>query len=203
MLIFWKERLVILAVPKTGTSAYARALGPRADIVVREPPELKHAPLRRYNRFFHPMLDKMGAGPVDIMAVVRHPVDWLGSWYRYRQRPFLAGKDTSTAGLSFDAFVADYCRGDQPAHAHVGSQSRFLAPKPDGVTVTHLFQYEDQPRILSFLVQRLGHAIDLEQENVSPAASLTLSQELEDRLRRKYAADFDLWEQAGATPPER
>lgn len=203
MLIFWKERLVFLAVPKTGTSAYGRALGPRADIAVREPPELKHAPLRRYNRFFHPMLDKMGAGQMDIMAVVRHPIDWLGSWYRYRQRPFLAGKNTSTAGLSFDDFVADYCRGDQPAHAHVGSQSRFLTPKPDGVTVTHLFRYEDQPSIQSFLEQRLGYEFDIQRQNVSPVVDLSLSPNIADRLRRKYAEDFELWGRAGTRPTVR
>ena len=61
MLIFWKARLVLLAVPKTGTSAYEAALAPHAAIVVSDPPELKHAPVYRYNRFFRPMLEKMGA----------------------------------------------------------------------------------------------------------------------------------------------
>lgn len=86
MLVFWKARLVMLAVPKTGTSAYAKALAPHAGMVVNDPPELKHAPVYRYNRFFRPMFEKMGAEEMDVMAVIREPISWLGSWYRYRQR---------------------------------------------------------------------------------------------------------------------
>ena len=45
MLVFWKQKLVILSVPKTGTTAIEAALAPHADIVVSHPPEQKHAPL--------------------------------------------------------------------------------------------------------------------------------------------------------------
>ncbi|MEC8294742.1 MAG: gamma-glutamyl kinase, partial [Pseudomonadota bacterium] len=52
MLVFWKQNLVFLSVPKTGTTAYEKALAPLASMSVQDPPELKHAPLYRYNRFF-------------------------------------------------------------------------------------------------------------------------------------------------------
>ena len=52
MLVFWKQKLVFLSVPKTGTTAFQHALAPHADIVILDPPQLKHAPLYRYNRFF-------------------------------------------------------------------------------------------------------------------------------------------------------
>ena len=61
MLVFWKEKLVFLAVPKTGTTAYEKALAARASMSVLDPPELKHAPIYRYNRFFRPMFEKLGA----------------------------------------------------------------------------------------------------------------------------------------------
>ncbi len=51
MLVFTKERLAFLAVPKTGSTAYHSALAARADMVVTAPPELKHANLFRYDRF--------------------------------------------------------------------------------------------------------------------------------------------------------
>ena len=107
MLLFWKERLVFLAVPKTGTSAYEAALQTRASIAVLDPPELKHAPIYRYNRFFRPMFERTGGEDMETLAVVRDPLDWLGSWYRYRRRPFLDGKRTSTADVSFDAGFSD------------------------------------------------------------------------------------------------
>ncbi|ANT61340.1 gamma-glutamyl kinase [Salipiger sp. CCB-MM3] len=197
MLVFWKARLVLLAVPKTGTSAYEAALGPHASMAVLDPPELKHAPVYRYNRFFRPMFEKMGVEHMELMAVVREPVSWLGSWYRYRQRGFLEGKPTSTRGLSFDDFVDAYTRGERPPFANVGSQAKFVEPRPNGTNVTHLFRYENQAVITGFLEERLGLTLDLPRENVSPRADLALSPEIEAKLRRKCAADFELWERAG------
>ena len=197
MLIFWKERLVFLSVPKTGSSAWHEALAPRAAIAVSDPPELKHAPVYRYNRFFRPMMEKMGAEQMDILAVVREPVSWLGSWYRYRQRPFLDGKPVSTAGISFDDFCIAYCQADRPAFANVGAQSKFVEPRPNGVSVTHLFRYEDQPRLLAFLEDRLGGPIALSRHNVSPSAALALAPTTRALLEQACAEDFALWQTAG------
>ncbi|WP_226621657.1 gamma-glutamyl kinase [Alloyangia pacifica] len=196
MLVFWKARLVLLAVPKTGTSAYEAALGPHASMSVLDPPELKHAPVYRYNRFFRPMFEKIGAEQMELMAVVREPISWLGSWYRYRQRDFLNGKPTSTRGISFDDFVEAYTRGERPPFANVGSQAKFVEPRPNGTEVTHLFKYETQAEITGFLEARLGLTLDLPRQNVSPRADLALSPETEAKLRRKCAADFELWTRA-------
>ena len=114
MLVFSKQKLVFLSVPKTGTTAFQAALGPLASIVITDPPELKHAPVFRYNRFFRPALEKFVGEGLDVMAVMREPISWLGSWYRYRQRPFLDGHANSTAGVSFDDFVLSYMKGQTP-----------------------------------------------------------------------------------------
>ena len=194
MLVFWAENLAFLAVPKTGTSAYEKALAQRADIAVLNPPELKHAPVYRYNRFFRPMFEKMGAENMETLAVMREPISWLGSWYRYRRRPFMAGKPNSTESISFDDFVDGYCKGDRPAFANVGSQAKFLEPRPNGTRVTHLFRYEDQARLIQFLEDRLQVTLDLPRENVSPSMALDLSPRIEAKLRRKCSAEFELYD---------
>ncbi|WP_319823758.1 gamma-glutamyl kinase [Thalassovita sp.] len=194
MLVFWKENLVFLSVPKTGTTAYQSALAPQAALVVNDPPELKHAPLYRYNRFFRPMFEKVGGQTLETLAVVREPISWLGSWYRYRRRPFMDGHPNSTHAVSFDEFVDAYMKGSPPGFANVGSQAKFLEPRPNGTRVTHLFRYENQPQLQDFLEQRLGLPLTLARENVSPQMELSLSPEVEKRLRRKCAAEFDLWD---------
>ncbi|MDA7424228.1 gamma-glutamyl kinase [Thalassococcus lentus] len=196
MLVFWKQRLVFLAVPKTGTSAYEATLGPHAAMTIYDPPELKHAPVYRYNRFFRPMMEKMGAEDMELLAVIREPISWLGSWYRYRQRGFLEGKPTSTRGISFDAFCDAYATGDRPPYANVGSQAKFIEPRPNGVSVSHLYKYENQIGLLGFLEDRLQMKIDLPRENVSPRRDLELSAQTEAKLRRKCAEDFEVWERA-------
>jgi hypothetical protein len=194
MLVFSKARLVFLSVPKTGTTAIETALAPHAAIAVLDPPELKHAPVYRYNRFFRPMVEKFVGTDVEVVAVVREPVSWLGSWYRYRRRPFMAGKPNATHDMDFDGFVRGYLDDPRPGFADVGSQSKFLEPRPNGTAVSRVFRYEDMPRFTAFLEERLGVTIDLPRENVSPPADLGLAPETLARLRRDCAADFTLWD---------
>lgn len=193
MLVFYKERLAFLSVPKTGTTAYETALAPRADLVLSEPPMLKHAPVYRYNRFIRPMFERVCGVELEVMAVMREPISWLGSWYRYRQRPFMKDKPNSTHDISFDDFVLAYMKGDKPGFADVGSQLNFMKSQPNGTGVTHYFRYENQPRLQAFLEERLDVTLSLGRENVSPAMALSLSADVETRFRRKFADEFALY----------
>lgn len=197
MLVFWKERLVFLAVPKTGTTAIEGALAPRAALVLRDPPVLKHTPLYRYRRFLAPYFAAAGGPEMETIAVIRHPVDWLGSWYRYRTRDDLAGHPNSTRGVDFDGFVDEYCKGKPAPFAAVGSQAKFVQDAEGGPGITHLFRYEDQPRLIAFLEDRLGLRLDLPRLNVSPRLDLALSPAAETRLRDRRAAEFGIWDRAG------
>ena len=194
MLIFYKANLAFLSVPKTGTTAYEAALRPHADMVISEPPILKHAPVYRYNRFIRPMFLNVCNIELEVMAVMREPISWLGSWWRYRQRPFMRGKPNATFDISFDDFVLGYMKGQKPDFADVGSQYKFLERQPNGTGVTHLFSYENQPRLQTFLNDRLDVTFSLNRENVSPDIPLALSAEVEQRFRRKFDYEFALYD---------
>jgi hypothetical protein len=198
MLVFAKARLVFLSVPKTGTTAYQAALAPKADLVVRSPPELKHAPVFRYNRFFRPALEKFCGAGFDVLAVIREPIDWLGSWYRYRRRPGMEAAQNATHEISFDEFALAYMQGKRPPFAEVGSQAKFVEPCNNGTMATHLFRYEDQDGLRAFLGDRLGDVFETRRLNESPPGTPTLSPGVEKRLRRKCAHEFALWEGIGA-----
>jgi len=193
VIVFFKERLAFLSVPKTGTTAYEKALAPRADMVISNPPMLKHAPVYRYNRFIRPMFLKVCDVELELMAVMREPISWLGSWYRYRRRPAMEGQPNNTFDVSFDEFVLAYMKGDKPGFADVGSQLKFMETQPNGTGITHHFRYEDQARLQAFLQDRLAVKIALSRENVSPQMDLSLSPNVEKRFKRKFAAEFDLY----------
>ena len=193
MLVFIQQNLVILSVPKTGSTALQMALRETADVVYANPPQLKHMNFRRYCRFVRPMIERLCSQTPETVAVMREPRDWLGSWYRYRQRPFLEGKPNSTKTVSFEEFVTVHMQNAPPVYARVGRQSRFLRTAPDGSSVTHLFRYEDQSALLSFLEGRLDRKIALERYNTSPPGDLTLSAKTEAMLEKHYSADFDLY----------
>ena len=193
MLVFWKENLVLLSVPKTGTTALEATLAPRASMVLRDPPELKHAPSYRYKRFLRPFFVQAGGQTPELMAVVRHPIDWLGSWYRYRTRDDLIGQPNSTRDVSFDDFVVEYCKGEPVPFANVGSQNKFLRLNDGQLGVDHLFRYESWHKVVGYLEDRLGVTIELKDKNVSPKMDLSLSPDIESRLREKRAAEFEIW----------
>jgi len=194
MLVFYRERLVFLAVPKTGTTAYQAALADRADLVITDPPELKHAPVYRYNRWIRPMYDRVCGAQMETLAVMREPISWLSSWYRYRRRPFMAGRPNATHDVTFDTFVMGYLKGKRPAYAEVGSQRKFLEPQPNGTGADHLFRYEDQTGLQAFLSDRLKVSLSLPRLNASPEIETALSADVEKRLRRKCADEFQRYE---------
>jgi len=193
MMVFYGAKLVLLSVPKTGSTAVQSALRPHADMVISDPPELKHSPLYRYNRWVRPMFEKVCGTELEVVAIMREPVDWLGSWYRFRQRPHLDGRPTSTREISFDRFVDDYCRGKRPAHAEVGSQAKFLEAQPNGCRVSHLFAYETLAPFHAFLRDRTGVDYETRPENVSPAGDLTLRAATRQKLERKHPEEFALY----------
>jgi len=194
MMILWRERLAFLAVPKTGTTAIESVLAPFAAITYSRPPMVKHMTLSKFNRFLRPYLENSGLSDVKTLAVMREPVAWLGSWYRYRQRDGLKNTAKSTSHLSFDEFVLAYLsdRG-RPDFAEVGSQARFLSGGKQGNGVDHLFCYEKMDLLTEFLATLLEQPVEFPKLNVSPSKPIRLSPSIEDKLREKHADDFALY----------
>lgn len=193
MMVFWQQRLAFLATPKTASTAIEAALGALATLVILRPRELKHTDATRFERFLQPYLSEGGEGPFEVVALMREPRDWLGSWYRDRQREDVA-PELSTRAMSFDDFVRGYCRTTaRPVCADVGSQAAFLTT-PSGAQMPHLFRYESLGDFVQFLEDRLGCEITLPRLNVSPKGSTALSPETEALLRATLAQDFALYD---------
>lgn len=196
VLIFWKERLVILSTPKTGSTALEAALGAAATVALARPPELKHTPAYRFQRLVRPWLQNSADGArFEAVALMREPVDWLGSWYRFRRRPDLDGTDRSTRGMDFAAFVRAYMADPRPPAADVGGQARFLSGT-DGAElgVDRVFRYEAIDRFVAFLEDRLGLAIALPRVNVSPPGTTDLPPGLAADLRAHLASEYRIYD---------
>lgn len=192
MLVFFEQRLAFLATPKTGSTAIAAALDSLAAVSIQRPPLLKHTTVHRYRRFIGPYLEAASKDSFTLVALMREPTDWLGSWYRFRQRDETdPGK--STKGMSFDDFVRAWCQEERPDFADVGSQAKFLRPR-QGQGVDRLFRYEDIRTFVHFLEDRLGCEIILPRLNVSPPGTTELSPETAALLREVAEEDFALYQ---------
>jgi hypothetical protein len=192
MLVFWDQKLAFLATPKTGSTAIAAALESLAALSIQRPPVLKHTTVMRFHRFLGPYLQVASGQEFQVCALMRHPRDWLSSWYRFRQRDDLPDARRSTLNVSFDEFVQAWCSETPPDFAAVGSQAQFLKPR-NGKGVDHLFRYEAIEDFVHFLEDRLGCEIILPRLNVSPPGATELSPATEARLHDFARADFDLY----------
>ena len=111
MLVFWDERLAFLATPKTGSTAIAAALESLAAVSIQRPPLLKHTTVHRYRRFIGPYLEAASKDTFTLVALMREPRDWLGSWYRFRQRDDVFTRafwDPKVRSAQTEAFFASY-----------------------------------------------------------------------------------------------
>jgi hypothetical protein len=196
VLVLEKARLVFLANPKTATQSLRAVLAPFALATPAETAH-KHINAQIYGRKWSRKIRSSLGGQVETFAVMRAPLDHLGSWFRYRQRAALRGHENSTYGMTFPEFVEARLSPDPPPFARIGRQDRFLGFLNGGPPVNHIFDYADLDQLLTFLSARLGTRLELPHRNASPvaeAAALTLPAPLLARLRSAHATEFALYD---------
>lgn len=196
MLVFWKQRLVILATPKTGSTAIEAALESLSVMTLARPPELKHTPAYRYQRFISPYLRAASGGhDFTAVALMREPIDWLGSWYRFRRREEIDDPGKSTRHMDFADFARGYMQAPRPEFAQVGRQAKFLSGMKEApLGVDRLFRFEEIGRFTAFLEERLDMPLSLPRLNISPPGDLSLPPTLEQDLRAYLAPEYALYD---------
>ena len=192
MLIVGRAKLIFIAVPKTGSTAIEAALRPQATLLLTSPPRLKHMTLRAFRRDLAPLFGRDLDGYATA-AIIREPLSWLGSWYRYRSRDALAGKPNSTRDLSFDAFIDAYLSPDPPPCAKLSSQAAMLDDGGGAQGIDHLFRYEAMDRFWSFVADRGVAPRTPEILNASPQMELALGAATRARFMDAHKRDYALW----------
>lgn len=189
MQIYFQQNLAFLAVPKTGTTAYEIALRNEADIVFAK--RRKHMTAGQFQRRMMPFLQNFYNLTPERMAIMRDPIEQIRSWYRYRSKP---GSKNSSQGHSFDEFVLATLKTPEPPFAAIGSQYGFLTMADGTQPLEHLFAYETQKTVRSWLEERFEKKLDFPIKNVSPNAPTPLSPEVEAKLREARAPEFALYD---------
>lgn len=191
MLIFWRQRLAFLATPKAGSTAVEAALEPLAAVAVQRPAELKHVDIAGFRSHVQPWLEATSGGAFTTVALMREPVDWLRSWYRFKLRDDHDDPDHRMEGVSFAQFARDYATPGGPDRLNIGGQARFLtgACPP----VDRIFRYEEIGHFVEFLEDQLDCAISLPRVNVPPSVDVDLSAAEEQALRAAMDEDLALY----------
>lgn len=194
--------LVFLAMTKCASTAIEDELFEYSQLVTRKNPSLKHMHYRGFQRFIAPMLRRHGhpRDSYEVVCVMREPISWLHSWWRYRGRPQLANaagprRRNYTGDISFEQFVQAYIAQNETYATSVGRQANFVrGPNDQIVGVDRLFRYEELDSFVDYASERVGRPLRLEKVNVSPKTRLKLPRSTRRELQEFLATEYYIYE---------
>ncbi|HUF57319.1 MAG TPA: sulfotransferase family 2 domain-containing protein [Thermohalobaculum sp.] len=194
MLISVSKRFVFVANTKAASTSFEHRLFPYCEIQRAGTPERKHIPLAKILGHEYRFLFDNPDYPADTFfkfGVIRDPIEWIGSWYRYRK-----GNKTQApipAGMSFQDFY------EKMDWNFVGWGRKFLQSdkfrsESGHILADYLIPYEDLEVHAKIIFDAYGIEGDLPKKNSSELGPETLSvpSDLIERLRDFYKEDYDL-----------
>lgn len=174
MLINVKQGFVVFLTPKCASNSIETMIEPYCDATLGGIPALRHTDYRAYSRFLKPYLAEIaGRADLETICVVREPISWLNSHYRFRSRLEIRnarrskGND-STYGISFAQFIEAYISGDPPPYARFRSQFDFVRTDTGAVGIDTIFLYEEIERFFQYMSEKLNRRLGSAYKNVSP-----------------------------------
>lgn len=193
---------VLLSLTKCGSTSLedVRALRNRARVALRHEAPLKHATYAQFEQYVEPLLAIGGWAREDyeVAVLVRDPLDWLVSWWRFRSRAELLedGRRHRWVGdLGFEEFADGFLDGrlaDDPVDVR---PSAFVADRAGRVGVDRVFALGRPDLWHPWLEERLGTTIEVPRRNESTERrGPGLVPEVEARLRARMADDQALWD---------
>ncbi|MDO6962701.1 hypothetical protein [Rhizobium alvei] len=204
MLYFHKQKLVILTQPKTGTTALHEAIASEASIAFNTPPHMKHMTYAKFMRMLSEWISQGDHFPrkkYTFVSVMREPVEWFGSWYRYNRRDSLASENSNgnaryTGNISFNEYLEALLlpKDEAPAYAKLGGPCSIALDKSGAIGVDRLFRYSDLDQMVDFVAEKLGRSITLEKANVSEKMALEAEEATLARIKEKFAFEFSVYE---------
>jgi hypothetical protein len=200
MLAAPRHGFVFLCMTKAGSTAVEEAFATYAQVILRGPPSLKHMNVVGFHRHIAPLLKAHGwpRRHYQVVTVIREPVDWLSSWWRYRSRDELRDakgrRGQNYAGhRSFKEWVDEQINNDTKG---IGRPSRFVRRADGAVGVDRLWKYEHIDQLRKWLSERVGEDVQLPAVNVSPARDCHVSDDLRYRIEDFFEAEYELWRKA-------
>ncbi len=174
MLISSKYQFVFFSTPKCASVAIEWMLKPYSSIHILGTPQLRHTDYREYRQYIEPFLrSKIASDRLESVCLVREPLSWLYSWYRFRSRDELRDPSSPlhhncTAHVNFEQFIEAYISPTPPPFADVRSQFEFVRDERGRCGIDKLFLYETIEDFVQYMTEKVDAQLSLEAKNVSP-----------------------------------
>jgi hypothetical protein len=195
MLISVRHKFLFVANTKAASTSIEAILGPYAEIAHPGGPHGKHLPLSRIRAdywflFKTPVLPFSGFFRFGVM---RDPVDWILSWYRYRKGNKV--ESPLPDSMTFEQF---WRAGDWNIHMASGApygQSRIFVDADGAPMADMILPYPQLEAQLPPVLALLGVNARMPKLNVStiPPDHASVPADLAEEVRTHYATDYALW----------
>ncbi len=192
MLVSIEKNLAFLAMTKAASTSIHQALEPHCDIVFTHNSRIKHMSARKFRRFMRPYFSSLGYDTIETCCLLRDPIDWLFSWYKYRSRPEVSDSPNSTANQTFQEFCLRYIELPERAKG-IGRPLNFMTERSGAVIVDHVFRYDALPVFIAFLEDRFQTRLDIPHLNASPSADFNLHPEAIAKLTDYFAPEYEIY----------
>jgi len=194
MMAMAHKGFAFLSMTKTGSTSIEATFSRYAQITTRRPPPMKHMRAATFNRYIVPILESYGypRSSYELVCIVREPVDWVASWYRYRSREAAQKSSGYTGDMTFEEFVGKLLDEE----VSLGSATQFVSARGKRL-VDRMYRYEHLGDAVEWMAGKLE--IDtptLKRVNTSPDRDLAVPASLRARLEERYAKDVALYEAA-------
>jgi len=155
----------------------------------------KHLGVKWIKHRYDFIFDVVPFSKFSIVMIVREPVDWFMSWYRYRQTGALRTHERTSLGLSPEQFFFEKFKDDNI------TQSRLLDGADDTENFVLMRFGKHLPDDFKVVSKQLGWPQDIQLPHQNKSNSLQdnasgLSDAFIEELKSHYADDFALWEKA-------
>jgi len=195
---------VVLSMPKCASSSLQQALTPICDVRFKD--HMKHVDLSFVETFVLPML---GARRLPqpyaprILCLMRDPIEWLHSWYRYSWdadgRPSAQGGHGEAVFRDFATFLDAYFSDRPPRVGGVLRQSDFIRGRDGSIGRAELIRFEDHARLIAILEELSGQKLELKVTNRSrPKRAEDFSGIDLIGLRRRLAEEYAIYDRIPA-----
>ncbi len=206
MKISTKYGFAFLCNPKCASSSIEHALDNYSNVRMSRYPidsELKHINARDYCEFVLPLLKKIKPQiSIDAFCIIREPLDWFRSWYKFRTRDALKNPahklhKNYTGKISFNEFVeAHISKGDRLSFATFkegAEQFNFMKLTENTVGVNYIFPMDNMAKVSQFLSFKIGEKVNIPKRYVSPKEETFLDPKLEDKLCEYLRKDITIY----------
>ncbi|MBN7795021.1 sulfotransferase family 2 domain-containing protein [Parahaliea mediterranea] len=196
------HRFAFLCMPKCASSSIESAIAEHCNINFSGNDRFKHINAQDFQTFVMGYTRKVQRHlRITTFCLMRDPVDWLFSWYRYRQRKDLRDPNhpfahNYTGNMSFDEFATAFMsEGERPTFANLPTQSEFLLLDNGEIGVDRVYSMDRLDLVAEFLSERIGKSIQVPHKNKAPSLAMELSPDIRNALEQSLARDVELFQQ--------